>query len=103
VRTAIDINPNTAAVTATSDPLPQIIDGVPLRLRTVNVSLNRPGFMLNPTNCAPQSIGATLSSTQGSSAHVSSSFGLGGCTSLPFKPTFTATRKRIRAKPKARA
>jgi hypothetical protein len=91
VRSAININPNTAAITATSDPLPQIIDGVPLRLRTVNVAINKPGFMLNPTNCSEQKVAATLSSAQGASAQVSSRFGLGGCTSLPFKPTFTAT------------
>jgi hypothetical protein len=71
--------------------LPQIIDGVPLRLRTVNVTLNRPGFMLNPTNCAAQKVSATLSSAQGAGAGVSSPFGLGGCTSLAFHPTFTAT------------
>jgi uncharacterized repeat protein (TIGR01451 family) len=91
VRSVIDINPYTAAVTATSEPLPQVIDGVPLRLRTVNVSLNRPGFMLNPTNCAGQSIAATISAAQGASARVSSPFGLAGCTGLPFKPVFTAS------------
>ena len=91
VRSVIDINPYTAAVTATSEPLPQIIDGVPLRLRTVDVSLNRPGFMLNPTNCTGRSIAATISSAQGATAQVSSRFGLGGCTSLPFKPVFTAS------------
>jgi hypothetical protein len=91
VRAAISIDPHTAAVTVTSDPLPQIIDGVPLRLRVVNVNVNRSGFMLNPTNCSEQQVSATLSSAQGASAQVSSPFGLGGCTSLPFKPTFTAS------------
>ena len=91
VRSVIDIDPHTAAVTATSDPLPQMIDGVPLRIRTVNVSLNRPGFMLNPTSCSAQKIAATLTSTQGASASVASPFGLGGCTSLAFHPVFTAT------------
>jgi uncharacterized repeat protein (TIGR01451 family) len=91
VRSAINIDPHTAAVTVTSDPLPQIIDGVPLRLRKVNVNVNRSQFMLNPTNCSAQQVSATLSSAQGASAHVSSPFGIGGCTSLPFSPTFTAS------------
>jgi hypothetical protein len=91
VRSAISIDPHTAAVTVTSDPLPQFVDGVQLRLRKVNVNVNRPGFMLNPTNCSAQQVSATLGSAQGASAQVSSPFGIGGCTSLPFKPTFTAS------------
>ena len=47
--------------------------------------------MLNPTNCSAQQISATLSSAQGASAQVSSPFGVGGCGSLPFKPTLTAS------------
>ena len=62
-----------------------------LRLRKVNVEVNRPGFMLNPTNCSAQQVSATLSSAQGASAQVSSPFGMGGCGSLPFKPTLTAS------------
>jgi len=38
---------------ATSDPLPQIIDGIPLRLRSVLINLDRKDFTLNPTNCDP--------------------------------------------------
>jgi uncharacterized repeat protein (TIGR01451 family) len=91
VRSTINIDPHTAAVTVTSDPFPQIIDGVPLRLRTVNVSVNRPDFMVNPTNCSEQHVAATISALQGASAQVSSPFGLGGCKSLQFYPTFTAT------------
>ncbi len=91
VRSTINIDPHTAAVTVTADPLPQIVDGVPLRLRKVNVNINRSGFMVNPTSCSAQQISATLNSAQGGSAQVASPFGLGGCTGLPFKPTFTAT------------
>ena len=55
------------------------------------MNVNRPGFMLNPTNCSAQQISATLTSLQGASAQVSSPFGIGGCTSLPFSPTLTAS------------
>jgi len=91
VRSAISINPYTAAVTVTSDPLPQFLDGVQLRLREVSVNVDRSGFMFNPTSCSAQRVSTTLSALQGASAQVSSPFGLGGCTSLPFKPTFTAS------------
>ncbi len=67
VRASIAVNPTTAALTITSDPLPQYVDGVQLRLRKINVEVNRPGFMLNPTSCAQQAVGATLTAAQGAS------------------------------------
>jgi hypothetical protein len=90
VRSAINIDPNTAAVNVTSDPLPQIISGVPIRLRQVKVNVTRPGFMLNPTNCSEQHVSVTLTSANGAAAPVSSPFGVTGCKNLAFKPTFTA-------------
>jgi hypothetical protein len=93
VRAAIRVNPQTAQITVTSDPLPQLVDGVPLRLKTVNVTIDRPGFMLNPTNCEQQSIKGTIAAAQGATASVSSPFAVGGCASLPFKPSFTASTR----------
>jgi hypothetical protein len=60
VRATINADPNTTALTVTSDPLPQILDGVPLRVRTVNVTIDQPGFMFNPTNCSKQQITGTV-------------------------------------------
>ncbi|MGH2911071.1 MAG: hypothetical protein ACRDJ3_01200 [Solirubrobacteraceae bacterium] len=93
VRAALYINPHTTQVTAVSDPLPQIIDGVPLRIRTINVTLDAPNFTLNPTSCAPMSITGTVASTQGAQAPVSSPFQAQGCRNLPFKPILTASTK----------
>jgi hypothetical protein len=90
VRSAIAIDPHTAAVSVTSDPLPQIRDGVPLRLRKIHVDLNRPGFMLNPTNCSPQQVTATISGSSGVAANVSSPFDVGGCAALAFSPELSA-------------
>ncbi|MGH2903802.1 MAG: hypothetical protein ACRDK7_09510 [Solirubrobacteraceae bacterium] len=91
VRAAIHVNPSTDALTVISDPLPQIIDGVPLRIQTVNVTIDRAGFMFNPTNCDQQAIGATILSAQGANANVSSPFAVAGCAGLPFKPLLTAS------------
>ena len=94
VRAAIAVNPSTAALTITSDPLPQIVDGVPLRLRTVRVEVNAVGgvpFMLNPTSCARQTVGATITAAQGASSTVTSPYEVGGCSSLPFAPKLTAS------------
>jgi hypothetical protein len=86
VRAAIDIDSHTSALTITSDPLPQILDGVPLRLQTVSVDIDRPGFMFNPTNCDQQQIRATISGAQGADAEVSSPFAASGCAALLFHP-----------------
>src|SRR5439155_11679448 len=55
VRAGIGIDEHTSAITIASDELPQQLDGVPLDIRTVQVDINREGFMLNPTNCRPMS------------------------------------------------
>jgi hypothetical protein len=91
VRAAIAINPVTSQITTTSDPLPQQVDGVPLRIKTVNVTIDRPGFIFNPTNCNQQQVTGTITSAQGASSSVSSPFAAAGCANLPFKPQFTAS------------
>ncbi|HEY7830174.1 MAG TPA: hypothetical protein VIC06_06375 [Solirubrobacteraceae bacterium] len=91
VRQSLRIDPHTAQVTDVSDPFPTIIDGIPLRVRRVDVTLDRPGFTFNPTNCTPMAIGGTVTSTQGASAQVSSRFQAAGCRELPFKPAFTVS------------
>ena len=58
VRAALHVDPLDAHVTAVSDPLPQILEGIPLRLRTIRVNLDRPDFTLNPTNCDPFAVDA---------------------------------------------
>jgi hypothetical protein len=82
---------NDGSVTVSSDPLPTILDGVPVRIRQIGVDVTRPGFMINPTSCAPMSVDATILSTQGESAGLSSPFQLADCQSLPFSPELTAS------------
>ena len=86
VRQALDINPTDAHVTAISDPFPTILQGVPLRIKTINLDLNRPDFIINPTSCQPFQISATIGSVGGSTSSVSSPFQVGSCLALPFNP-----------------
>ena len=99
VRAAISVDPHTAQVTITSDPLPSILQGIPLRVRKVDVVVDRPGFIFNPTSCDPLAVNATITSTQGASAAVSSRFQAANCGQLPFSPTLSAstTAKTSRA------
>jgi hypothetical protein len=91
VRATINVDPHTAALTIKSDPLPTIIDGIPLQIQHVNVSVDREKFTFNPTGCNKTAIKGTLSSTEGVAVPVSTSFQVTNCATLAFKPKFTAS------------
>jgi hypothetical protein len=96
VRAKIEVNPENAALTITSDSsgpyaIPQIIDGIPLQIKHVNVSVDRPDFTFNPTNCAPQEIGGGLTSSQGATSVLHVPFQVTNCAVLKFKPIFTVS------------
>jgi hypothetical protein len=86
LRVAVSVNPVTAQITAASDPLPQILEGIPLRLRSVRVNLDRPGFTLNPTNCDPFAVGADIFGTEGGAVNRQAAFQIANCRSLPYGP-----------------
>lgn len=86
VRIALHVDHETAQVSAVSDPLPTILQGIPLDLRDVRVFMDRPHFALNPTSCDEMKFGAILTSEGGKRASSSSRFQVGGCRGLGFKP-----------------
>ncbi|MGE0504764.1 MAG: hypothetical protein AB7P38_05105 [Solirubrobacterales bacterium] len=86
VRTALYVDPFTADIRAVSDPLPTILSGIPLDVRSVSLQMNRSNFVLNPTNCEAMSVGGSVTTTAGQSASLSNRFKVGGCRDLPFKP-----------------
>jgi hypothetical protein len=88
-RAAITIDPFTARVTTTAT-LPTIVKGIPTRLRGVTVSINKQGFLLNPTSCAPLTTDSTVTSTFGAVQNLSSPLQLTACDALKFKPGFKA-------------
>lgn len=91
VRAALYINPATAQVTTASDPLPTILHGIPLDIRSVDVNVNRADFTLNPSNCSPMSVTGEETSIQGQVAPLSARFQVGGCQHLKFAPVLSAT------------
>jgi hypothetical protein len=91
VRAALLIDPTTSQVTVKSDPLPSMLDGIPLDVRSIAVDMDRPEFTLNPTSCEVTSVTGQARSTVGQSASVSDRFQAGGCTGLPFKPGFSVS------------
>jgi hypothetical protein len=89
VRAAIHVDRHTAALRVVSDPFPTVVKGVPLNLRAVRISIDKPGFMVTPTSCAKKSIDATVTSISGLTARISSPYRLAGCGDLPFAPKLT--------------
>jgi hypothetical protein len=96
VRAKLQINPETAAVTATTDPagpyaIPQSVEGIPLNLRRLYVNINRAGFAINPTSCDPQTVTGSILGSEGASSLVSTPFQVANCPALKFAPTFTVS------------
>jgi len=89
-RAKIDVNQSTGQVIATDNQVPNIVKGVPTRVRSVTVSINRQGFERNPTNCSVFQTESTLTGSLGASAVVKTPFQAEGCSSLAFAPTFKA-------------
>jgi uncharacterized repeat protein (TIGR01451 family) len=86
VRAAIAVDPLTTQITVHSDPIPTILQGIPLDLRTIALRLGRPGFILNPTSCEAKAIAGTMTSLAGATAALGDRFAVGGCRGLGFSP-----------------
>ncbi|HEY4427689.1 MAG TPA: hypothetical protein VGN08_05755 [Solirubrobacteraceae bacterium] len=94
-RVGIGVDQHTGRVIATS-AIPTIVRGVPLRLRTVSVAVDRASFLFNPTYCGPLATNSTLSSTFNGTQVTSSGFQVSNCNALAFKPTFkVATSSKV--------
>jgi hypothetical protein len=85
-RIAAHINPVTTQITAQSDPLPSILKGIPLDVKTIDIALDKPDFTVSPTSCDPTAVDGLLTSTLGQFVGLSARYQLGECTSLGFKP-----------------
>jgi hypothetical protein len=89
VRVALHIDPLDAHVFADSETVPSIIGGIPLRLRSIQVNVDKPSFMIDPTNCDPHPIASQGIGSQGTLASFTSPFQAVNCATLPFKPKLT--------------
>jgi hypothetical protein len=86
VRSAIEIDPHSAQVTIHSDPMPQILQGVPIDYRHVIAEVDRSSFTVNPTSCADKEVKASFLSNGGATASASDRFKAAGCAGLGFSP-----------------
>jgi hypothetical protein len=86
VRAALYVDESTAQIRAVSDPLPTILQGIPLEVRSILLNVNRPNFILNPTSCEPKAIAGSAGSSLGSVATLSQHFQASECGRLKFQP-----------------
>jgi hypothetical protein len=93
VRSALYVDESTAQVSVKSDPLPTILHGLPLDVRSVSVRVDRQGFILNPTSCEEKAIAAKATSTTGAVALLSNRFQAGSCRGLGFSPKLSLSLK----------
>jgi hypothetical protein len=93
VRTALYLDETTAQIRAVSDPLPTILAGIPLDVRSITLEMNRPNFTLNPTSCRAMAVLGSAISTVGQTASLSNRFQVGACGALGFKPSLALSLK----------
>ncbi|MDX6634085.1 MAG: hypothetical protein QOF06_288 [Solirubrobacterales bacterium] len=97
LRLALKVNPETAEVFVDptgSDPIPHIIQGIPVHARDIRAYVDRPEFVLNPTSCERTSTASTVlgsgldfgSPSDDEPVTVTSPFQAADCASLGFKP-----------------
>ncbi len=97
VRSAVRVDPQTAqaSIDATgTDPIPHIIDGIPIHLRDIRAYIDRPDFTLNPTSCEPFKVASALNGaglryadrSDDTLAIASAPFQAFDCASLGFRP-----------------
>ena len=93
VRAALHVDPETGQGTVRSDPLPTILEGIPLDVRSVAVRIDRQGYVLNPTSCDAKQVSGEAVSTTGQVAQLKNRFQVGGCRALDYTPDLNLQMK----------
>ncbi len=104
VRAKIEVDPHTAGLTIATDDsgpykIPTILDGIPLEIKHLNVTIDRPAFTFNPTSCTPMAITGSLDSTEGATQALSVPFQATNCAVLAFKPGFEVSTSGHTSRP----
>jgi hypothetical protein len=97
IRSAFQVDEHTAQLeidSSASDPIPHIIDGIPLHLRDVRIYIDRHEFTHNPSSCEASQLISTLTGSgatfdnkaDDSTAVANQHFQLLNCLTLGFRP-----------------
>jgi hypothetical protein len=98
VRAKVALNPETAALTVTTNPsgtpygIPPSLEGVPLQIQHINVTVTRPKFVFNPSSCKPGlAITAVITGSEGATQIAGSPFQAANCALLRFSPKLSVS------------
>jgi hypothetical protein len=86
VQGGIEVDSRTGRLSLAIERLPRIGQGIPLRIRAFRIAIDRPGFIRNPSSCAPKLVAATMRSEGGIQTDASSPFAVRRCARLGFRP-----------------
>ena len=94
-------------LTVRTSALPPLVGGVPVSIRSLALTLDRPGFILNASSCALQQVKAVLDGAEGATATVTAPYQATDCAGLRFAPRLEATvgargQTRVGARPPLR-
>ena len=87
----INVRSSDAGLDVVTEDLPQIVDGIPTPYRTIDLTIDRPGFMLNPTSCAPLPVHGSFTAVGGEQATSDTTYQASGCDRQPYAPKLSAT------------
>jgi hypothetical protein len=90
-RAGLLLRPSDGGVTVHTAPLPSIVGGVPVSIRSLTLRLDRPGFAVNPSGCDPRTVVANLTGGAGATATATAPYQATDCAGLPFHPALSAT------------
>lgn len=99
VRVALFVDPETAQIRAVSDPFPDVFGGSQLSLRSVDLTMDKTNFTLNPTSCEPLATTGALAGggadptnpASFSAFSVNVPFRTTECDALKFRPKLVTT------------
>ena len=80
------LRPTDTGVDAVTSDIPNFFEGVPLHVRRIEITVDAPGFFLNPTGCEPRPLTATFTGYSGEQATSTKMLNATGCQNLPFAP-----------------
>ncbi|HEX4306524.1 MAG TPA: hypothetical protein VHZ54_10835 [Solirubrobacterales bacterium] len=90
IRLPLQVDPRDGHLTIAGG-LPPAPAGIALNLRELLIKVDRPGFLVNPTNCGPSTVDGQIDGDGGATETVSSSLGIVGCEQLRFRPRVKVT------------
>jgi hypothetical protein len=85
------LRPTDAGIDVETEDLPQIVDGIPTPYRSIRLTIDRPGFMLNPTSCAAQTAHGAFTAVTGQQATADTTYQATSCNRLPYSPKLAAS------------